>query len=197
MAQLKGKGSMTGINLIAKSFHNSVTKDGKSQYLDVQIDARDSRGPEQTNLHLVSERQKTDDGKTRFNNGAPYSTSQFEEIKKAAGDNLTPILNKDGEEIGTVYGIKGNVMPATRGTGLVMNTKTLEASAFTVDAKTLDNQFDSMRAAKDAKAAAEATAESTAESTAEAAAEAMAPGAEAVTEVASAAAVEVDEPAVG
>jgi hypothetical protein len=194
MAQLKGKGSMTGINLIAKSFHNSVTKDGKSQYLDVQIDARDARGPEQTNLHLVSERQKTDDGKTRFNNGAPYSTGQFEEIKKAAGDNLTPILNKDGEEIGTVYGIKGNVMPATRGTGLVMNTKTLEASAFTVDANTLDNQFDSMRAAK-------ATAEATVETTAEATAEGTAPSAEAEAgpEAAVEAAVEatVDEPAVG
>lgn len=186
MAQLKGKGSMTGINLIAKSFHNSVTKDGKSQYLDVQIDARDPRGPDQTNLHLVSERQQTDDGKTRFNNGAPYSTSQFEEIKKAAGDNLTPILNKDGEEIGTVYGIKGNVMPATRGTGLVMNTKTLGASEFSVDAKTLDNQFDSMRAAKDAKAAdvKDPEAESSAKSQGEAAVE-------------TAVAVGVDEPAVG
>lgn len=184
MAQLKGKGSMTGINLIAKSFHNSVTKDGKSQYLDIQIDARDPRGPDQTNLHLVSERQQTDDGKTRFNNGAPYSASQFEEIKKAAGDNLTPILNKDGEEIGTVYGIKGNVMPASRGTGLVMNTKTLGASEFSVDAKTLDSQFGSMRAAKAAADAKAPEAETSAQSQGEAAVE-------------TAVAVGVDEPAVG
>ncbi|MDX3274762.1 MULTISPECIES: hypothetical protein [Streptomyces] len=182
MALLKGKGAMTGVNLIAKVYKNGVTKDGKSQYADVQLDARDPRGPEQTNLHLKSDRVQGEDGKVRYNNGAPYSTGQMEEIIKAAGPNTEPILNKDGNEVGTIYGFKGNVMPATRGTGLVVNTKSVEASEFKVDDKTLDNQFASMRAAREARAAAKES-------------RAQAPAPEAKQE--QAAEVEVDEPAVG
>ncbi|WP_327357876.1 hypothetical protein [Streptomyces sp. NBC_01304] len=178
MAVLKGKGSMTGVNLIAKVYKNGVTKDGKSQYADVQLDARDPRGPEQTNLHLKSDRIQGKDGKASYNNGAPYSTGQMEEIIKAAGPNTEPILNRDGNEVGTVYGFKGNVMPATRGTGLVVNTKSVEASEFKVDDKTLDNQFTSMRAARTARAATKETQTPTPEAKQEQAAE-------------------VDEPAVG
>ncbi|MGW5927736.1 hypothetical protein ACWF2L_16005 [Streptomyces anulatus] len=181
MAHLKGKGAMTGVNLIAKVYKNGVTKDGKTQYADVQIDARDPRGPEQTNLHLKSDRIKDENGKVRFNNGAPYSTSQMEEIAKAAGPNTEPILDKDGgNEVGTVYGFKGNVMPATRGTGLVVNTKSVEASEFKVDNNTLDNQFTSMRAAREAQAAAKES-------------QAQAPALDAEQQQA----VQVDEPAVG
>ncbi|MCJ0875195.1 hypothetical protein [Streptomyces sp. AP-93] len=180
MALLKGKGAMTGVNLIAKVYKNGGTKDGKSQYADVQIDARDPRGPEQTNLHLKSDRVQGEDGKVRYNNGAPYSTGQMEEIVKAAGPNTEPILDKGGNEVGTIYGFKGNVMPATRGTGLVVNTKSVEASEFKVDDKTLNNQFASMRTAREAQAAAK-----------EAQAQALALGGEQEQ------AVEVDEPAVG
>lgn len=148
MAVLKGKGSMTGVNLIAKVYDNSVTKNGKSHYADVQIDARDLRGPSQTNLHLKAERVQGEDGKIRFNNGAPYSVDQMADIVKAAGPNVEPINDKDGNRIGSVYGVKGNVMPASRGTGLVVNTKSLEQSDFKVDPQTLDRQFESMRAAK-------------------------------------------------
>lgn len=159
MALLKGKGAMTGVNLIAKVYDNGATKDGKSHYADIQVDARDSRGPEQSNLHLKSERVKGPDGKERFANTAPYSVGQLEEIIKAAGPNTEPLLNKDGEKVGTVYGFKGNVMPASRGTGLVVNTKSVEASDFKVDAKTLDNQFASMKAAKQSQAGPEQTAQ--------------------------------------
>ncbi|MET9656343.1 MULTISPECIES: hypothetical protein [unclassified Streptomyces] len=155
MALLKGKGMMTGVNLIAKVYKTGITKDGKSQYIDVQVDARDPRGPEQTNLHLRSERVTGDDGKTRFNNGAPYSVGQMAEIAKAAGPNTEPILDKGGKEVGTLYGFKGNVMPASRGTGLVVNTKAVEPSDFKVDDKTLDNQFASMRSAHKAHTAAQ------------------------------------------
>lgn len=154
MALLKGKGAMTGVNLIAKVYDNGATKDGKSHYADVQVDARDSRGPEQSNLHLKSERVKGDDGQTRFNNGSPYSVGQMKEIADTAGPNTEPLRDKDGAEVGTLYGFKGNVMPATRGTGLVVNTKSVESSEFKVDNKTLDNQFESMRAARGAQAAA-------------------------------------------
>ncbi|MFE4334031.1 hypothetical protein ACFRQM_32850 [Streptomyces sp. NPDC056831] len=178
MALLKGKGAMTGVNLIAKVYKNGVTKDGKSQYADVQVDARDPRGPEQANLHLKSDRIKGDDGKTRYNNGAPYSVGQMQEIVKAAGPNTEPITDKDGNEVGTLYGFKGNVMPASRGTGLAVNTKAVEASEFKVDDKTLDNQFASMRSAREAQAAAKEV-------------QAQAPEAEQAAEA------EVEEPAVG
>ncbi|MFJ7416467.1 hypothetical protein ACIQWZ_37560 [Streptomyces sp. NPDC098077] len=180
MAVLKGKGAMTGVNLIAKVYKNGVTKDGKTQYADIQIDVRDPRGPEQTNLHLKSERHKGEDGKVRYNNGAPYSTNQMEEIAAAAGPNTEPILNKDGNEVGKLYGFKGNVMPATRGSGLVVNTKSVEASEFEVDSSTLDTQFTSMRAAREAQAAAKAS-------------QAQAPALDAEQQQA----VQVDEPAVG
>lgn len=194
MALLKGKGAMTGVNLLAKVYDNGATKDGKTHYVDVQVDARDARGPEQTNLHLKSERIKSDDPKRQFNNGAPYSTSddpakpgQLQEIIKAAGDNKTPILDKDGAQVGTVYAVKANVMPASRGTGLVINTKTVEASDFVVDANTLDNQFESMRAAKAAQAEAKAA---QAEAT-------PAPEAEQAVEQVVEQTAEVEEPAVG
>jgi hypothetical protein len=172
MANLKGPGSMKAVNLIAVTYPNNVTKDGKSRYMDVQIDARDSRGPEQTNLHLVTERVKHE-GKERINNGAPYSTAQFAAIKEAAGANVVTLPS--GAE---VYAVKADLMPSSRKTGLVLNTKTVAASEHTIDAKVLDNQFASAKAAKDAKAA----------QAAEADAQVDAPQAEAAE-------VRVDEPA--
>lgn len=179
MALLKGPGATTGINLIAKVYKNSVTKDRKTQYADVQIDARDPRGPEQTNLHLKSDRTKSENGNVRYNNGAPYSKGQMEEIAKAAGPNTEPIL-EGGKEVGTIYGFKGNVMPATRGTGLVVNTNSVKASDFKVDDNTLDSQFASTHAAREAQAAAKASQ-----------AQAQAPDAEQRQ------AAQVDEPTVG
>ena len=114
MAFLKGKGAMTGVNLIAKVYNNSATKDNKSHYIDVQVDARDTRGPEQTNLHLRSDRVMGDDGKTRYNNGAPYSVGQLQEIVKAAGPNTEPILDKDNKAVGTLYGNRDRGFPHRR-----------------------------------------------------------------------------------
>lgn len=158
MAILKGKGSMTGINVLAKVYDNGVSKDGKTHFIDAQIDARDARGAEQTNLHLKSELTTSEDGTTRFNNGAAYSTGQMEEIIKAAGPNTEPVLNKDGEKVGTLYAVKANLMPANRGTGLVLNTKSLAQSDFKVGPDTLTNQLASMKAAKEAREAAKAAA---------------------------------------
>lgn len=193
MANLKGPGSMKAVNLIAVTFPNSVTKDGKSRYLDVQIDARDTRGPAQTNLHLVTERVTDKEGKRRINNGAPYSTAQFEALKEAAGTNTVTLPN--GAE---VYSVKADLMPSSRKSGLVLNSKTLEASEFQIDDKVLDNQFASVKAAKAAKEAEkEAEAASVEASAPQADAEAAAPQvvaeAEAVAEAA--AAEKVDEPA--
>lgn len=156
MVYLKGKGAMTGVNLIAKVYDNGATKDGKSHYADIQVDARDERAKGQTNLNLKSEKVQTPDGKQRYNNSAPYSKGQMEEIVAAAGPNKEPLLDKDGNAVGTVYGFKGSVMPATRGTGLVVNTKKVEQGDFKVDKDTIANQFAAMREAKAARDAAQA-----------------------------------------
>jgi hypothetical protein len=177
MANLKGPGSMKAVNLIAVTYPNSVTKDGKSRYLDVQVNAQDQRGPGQSNLHLVTERVKDKEGKDRINNGAPYSTAQFASIKEAAGTNVVTLPN--GAE---VYSVKADLMPSSRKSGLVLNTKTVEASDFTIDAKVLDTQFASAKAAK-AKTADAPQAQ-------EAEVQADAPQAEAVE-------AKVDEPALG
>lgn len=183
MANLKGPGSMKGVNLVAVTFPNSVTRDGKSRYLDVQVDAKDPRGPGQTNLHLVTERVKDKQDQDRINNGAPYSTAQFAAIKEAAGTNVVTLPN--GAE---VYSVKADLMPSSRKTGLVLNTKTVVASDFTNDAKVLDNQFASVKEAKDAKAA-QAAADKAAET------QATAPQADAA--VADVSLDKADEPALG
>lgn len=149
MAQLKGEGSMTGVNLVIVTYDNNVTKDGKSQYLDAQVNAQDSRGPEQSNLHLVTNRSKDDSGKERFSNGAPYSMKQFEAIKEAAGANHVKL-----ESGASVYAVKANVMPAGRGNGLVLNTKSLTASDFQIGDNVIEAQRESTKAAKEARAAA-------------------------------------------
>ncbi|WP_026820065.1 hypothetical protein [Arthrobacter castelli] len=167
MAQLKGKGAFTGVNLVAKTFDNNVTKDGKTRFLDVQVDHRDERGKSETNLHLTSNRTVGDDGQTRYNNGAPYSAGQFDKIAEAAGPNVEPIANADGEKIGQLYGVKANVMPSAKGNGLVLNSESLGGSDFDIDSQTMDGQFSSMREARDARATEQqATAEPAAEQTA-------------------------------
>lgn len=71
MAVLKGTGAMQGVNLLAKVLDKSTTRDGKTHYVDVQVDARDPRVRGQTNLHLKSEPVQGADGKRRFNNDLP------------------------------------------------------------------------------------------------------------------------------
>lgn len=146
MAQLKGKGAFTAVNLLAKTYDNNVTSNDKTRFIVVMVDHRDERGRTQTNLHLTSQRTQDPDGKTRCNNGAPYSASQFERIVAAAGSNSAPITDSDGREIGRVYGLKCDLIKEAGGRGLALNTETLGQSDFTVDDKTLIEQYTAMAA---------------------------------------------------
>lgn len=105
---------------------NKITR----HYLDIQVDARDLReGEDAKNLHLET---RTDKESNKVNNGLPYSTSQLEAIAKVAGDNKQDILDKEGNVIGTAYGVRADIMlkPNNKGvTHAYINTKTLgEAS---------------------------------------------------------------------
>lgn len=157
MAVLKGPGAMTGVNLVARQYFTSEhtnEKTGKtSKFADVMIDHRDSRGKDQTNLHVSTRKIEGKDGKPRYSNDAAYAAEgQWDKIVAAAGDNVQPILNKEGEQVGNAYGVKASLMKASRG-GLIINTnKPLEASDFKMKPKTVDKQFESMKAAKETKA---------------------------------------------
>lgn len=100
---------------------NKITR----HYLDIQVDARDLRdGEDAKNLHLETRTDK--EGKV--NNGLPYSESQLEAIAKVAGDNKQDILDKEGNVIGTAYGVSADIMlkPNNKGvTHAYINTKTL------------------------------------------------------------------------
>lgn len=167
MASLRGPGAMKGRNLVAVMYDNSWTKavEGKQQtgFVDVQLDGRDSfardaqGNPAQTNLHLVSQKMQGPDGGTRYNNGAPYASSQVDAMVAAAGDNKHPIADKDGNQIGMAYGFQADLMPSSNRRGLAVNTNTLKPSEFPIGPGTLTEQFRHMKAASAAQRTARET----------------------------------------
>lgn len=177
-----GPGSMKGVNLAVISYDNRVAKkDGvvTTHYLDARIHPGDKRAPGQTTLALVS--KKDEKSPSGYNNSARYSAGQFDAIKEAAGDNVSPLTNSAGEVVGQIYGVKADLLISSG--DVIANTKTLETSELSV----VDNEagkdirtqiFDSMKSAKDARSAAATEAGTEAP---EAAAEAPAVKAEAAT----------------
>lgn len=158
-----GPGSMKGVNLAVISYDNRVAKKDDvvtTHYLDARIHPGDTRAPGQTSLALVS--KKDAKSPTGYNNSARYSAGQFEEIQKAAGDNVADLTNTAGEVVGKIYGVKADLL-ITSSKEMIANTKTLEASDFSVGdneaGKDIRTQiFDSMKEAKNARTAAAAEA---------------------------------------
>lgn len=135
---LKGEGSFTNRDLIVVSFDNQVTKDGKTRYLDVQMNREGLVGNEKvnTNLHLSSKAVKQEDGSVRYNNSVPYHMSQYDKLKEAAGDNVIKLEN--GAE---VFAVKASLTKGGKG-GLVVNTaKEMGPSEFKVDENIFERQF--------------------------------------------------------
>ncbi len=157
----RGLGSKKNVNLLARVYDSNVTKDGRVHFIDVQIDHRDAEhvtGDPQNDrdLHLSSVRDKG--SKSGWNHNAPYQQSQLDKIVESAGPNKRPILNQDGEKIGTDYAIKANVMPGRARCSHIINTKTVGQSDFQMDDDTVQGQYDTMHNAKEAiKAAHKAT----------------------------------------
>lgn len=134
---LKGEGSATERDLIVVSFDNQVTKDGKTRYLDVQMNREglSETEKENSNLHLHSTSQTLEDGTKRYNNAVPYAMSQYDKLKEAAGDNV--IRLESGAE---VFAVKASLTKGSKG-GYVINTqKPIEASEFKLDADVLKKQ---------------------------------------------------------
>lgn len=133
-----------------KQVHQSEGKDGKTytrHYLDIQVDARDLReGETAQNLHLETRTDK--EGKV--SNGLPYSPGQLEQIAKIAGDNKQDILDKDGNVIGTAYGVSADIMIKSNNKGVkqaYINTKTLGEASQTLPENVKSAQIEAMKGA--------------------------------------------------
>lgn len=184
MAILRGKGSMSGVELVVVEYPNAHSKAGDRFFLDAQVRPVEGVAPQQV-PHLVSKKRELD-GRTVYDHHAGYSVSQRDAIVAAAGDNFVQMPERDGHPGPRVYAVKADVMPASgKQTGLVINTKTLEPSELAIDDKIFDELRAASKAAKAAKEANEARKAAEKEAEAEVSAEAQ------VEEVAE---IENDEP---
>lgn len=169
---------MKDVNLVVIAYDNRVAKkDGEitTHYLDARIHPSDSRAAGQTTLALVS--KKDANSPSGYNNSARYSAGQFQAIQEAAGANVTDLTNQNGDVVGKIYGVKADLLISNG--DVIANTKTLAPTELSVlpdpSGRDIRTQiFESMNAAKAARAA--ATAEAPA---AEAAPEVEAPAAKA------------------
>lgn len=123
-----------------------------THYLDVQINAEALRPDEDArNLHLETRTQTGKDGVARISNGAPYAQKQMDAIIQTAGDNHQAILDKEGNEIGTAYLVKGSIFLSKDKNGVkhaVLNTTKLEPSALTMPENVREAQYNAMAEAK-------------------------------------------------
>lgn len=144
-------------NLVVVALDNHKDKDGKGQYLDVQLNADDIRPntPEagQANLHAVTRKGK--DGRT--SNEAFYAKSQFEAIQKAAGDNVQPIMStkEPGKQIGSVYSVTADLTYGKNG-GLAIDTNKPMSEGPAIPADILKQQGAYMHQASEANKEAKA-----------------------------------------
>ena len=145
-------------DLVVVALDNHKDKEGKGQYLDVQLNAADVRPntPEDghANLHAVTRKDKGG----RTSHESFYANSQFEAIKQAAGDKIQPVMStkEPGTQIGTVYSVKADLVYG-KGGGLAINTEKPMAAGPDIPANILKQQGAFMRDAsaanKEAKAA--------------------------------------------
>jgi hypothetical protein len=166
MLGAKGQGPMSEVPLVVNDYDSGFSTHPETgnvtRYPDIRVHPDDPRAEGQTTLAL---RTKKVDG--QYSNGVAMAESQMKSIAEAAGpEGTTPLLNKDGEQVGTTYAVTADLMYASgTGNGLVPNTKTLKASdpeygVEPVDGKSINNRiFESQQAASEAKKAAAAEAE--------------------------------------
>ena len=164
MAILRGKGSMSGVELVVVEYPNARSKAGDRVFLDAQVRPVEGVAPQQV-PHLVSKKRELDgrtlvskkrelDGRTVYDHQAGYSVSQRDAIVAAAGDNFVQMPERNGHPGPRVYAVKADVMPASgKQTGLVINTKTLEPSELAIDDKIFDELRAASKAAKEANEA--------------------------------------------
>lgn len=194
MVYVKG-GSTKQMDLIAITYDNATytatNDDGverTSRWLDVQALQTEGANPDlprQLDPRLHNKKVEKN-GKEMYDTTVPYTDSpakgggpsQMDQIREAAGDNVRPLLNKDGEKVGDIYAFKADIIlnPQKSGKPNAINTKTIKPLGDDVklpDGDLMRAQIDAVqanvaewRASKDAEAqtkAPEAEAEAQAE----------------------------------
>lgn len=136
MANFRGK-STKAVDLSVVSYDKSVwrdaeTKDIKTYFVTAGIhpDSPLAQGPDQTILALNS--KKDEKSRSGYNNSAGYSRDQMAKIAEVAGDNKAPLLDKDSNVVGTIYGVQADLLPAGDKSGMAINTKTLRPTPLSV-----------------------------------------------------------------
>lgn len=152
MVQLRGKGSLNGLNLQATFYHPkpgaNYDPEKHGRNLSVALDHRDPNAEGQRNLSL-STRTFEKDGEKRYSNTMHYADSQWQNMKEAG-----QVLELEDRDV--VF-LKADVIPVrdskdTRGFA-VRTSNEMGKSDFEADEAGYKGQFDF---AKEAKAKAEA-----------------------------------------
>lgn len=133
MVSFKGlpKGSTRGVDLAVLVYDNAKFVDPKQNevtavYANAQMHPDSQLAEGQRSLSLSTRK----DDKGKYNSNVRYTPKQIEAMGTAAGDNTAPLLDKDGGEVGKIYGVKGDVFFNNGQT--VINTKSIEKSDLSV-----------------------------------------------------------------
>lgn len=133
MVSFKGlpKGSTRGVDLAVLVYDNAKYVDPKKNevtavYANAQMHPDSPLAEGQRSLSLST--RKDDNGK--YNSNVRYTPKQIEAMETAAGDNIAPLLDKNGDTVGKIYGVKGDVFFNNGQT--VINTKSVEKSDLSV-----------------------------------------------------------------
>jgi hypothetical protein len=126
-SRIHGAGATRGVNIVVMAYDDRVvTDDGLvTHFLDARVHPGDRRAPGETDLALVPE---ASDG--RPVHCAPYSDDQIAAIERAAGDNVSDLIDVAGIVVGRAYGIRADLL--IEAGAVVVNTKTLRKSDLSV-----------------------------------------------------------------
>lgn len=122
-----------------KAEHNYQDKEGNDKtvhFMDAQAAQVEGANPDlkrQINPHLFSQKNHEGPHAGKYNTQVGYYDSQMDAIKEAAGDNVFAVNDKDGNQVGSVYAVKSNVIFRKHevdgkevSNGAAMDTKTLQ-----------------------------------------------------------------------
>jgi|GEM_PF-6748209 len=122
-----------------KAEHNYKDKEGNDKtvhFMDAQAAQVEGANPDlkrQINPHLFSQKNHEGPHAGKYNTQVGYYDSQMDAIKEAAGDNVFAVNDKDGNQVGSVYAVKSNVIFRKHevdgkevSNGAAMDTKTLQ-----------------------------------------------------------------------
>lgn len=129
-ARTHGAGATRAVNLVVLAYDDRVatTGDESTHYLDAWLHPGDRRAPGEIDLALVG---KTGEKATSgFDNSAAYSSAQLASIERAAGPNVTDLIDEHGAVVGRGYGVRADLLISAG--HVVVNTRTVGPTVLSV-----------------------------------------------------------------